>query len=153
MRLKYCPLIGLNSYELLMNFTIDGRNLLSVHAIPWRMIFCSSLMLLTPGTFPKFWSISSLISTCIPTITTSLCPHSPRSCGFNHRVFVFQALFNDFRQGVSVVWYYYIYKFATIIIIIIIIINIIINILNGKAFLHHCFFFPDPSNSKFVFCL
>ena len=43
-----------------------------------RMIFCSSLMLLAPGIFPKFWSIPSLISHSTPTITSTvsvLIPH------------------------------------------------------------------------------
>ena len=47
-------------------------------AVPRRMIFCSSLMLLAPGIFPKFWSIPSLISHSAPTITSTvsvLIPH------------------------------------------------------------------------------
>ena len=37
-------------------FDLMDRNLLSMCAIPKRMIFCSSLMLPVPGIFPKFWS-------------------------------------------------------------------------------------------------
>ena len=54
------------------------RNLPSMCAIPRRMIFCSSLMLLAPGIFPKFLSIPSLISPSAPTITSTvsvLIPH------------------------------------------------------------------------------
>ena len=54
------------------------RNLLSMCAVPRRMIFCSSFMLLAPGIFPKFWSIPSLISPSAPTITGTvsvLIPH------------------------------------------------------------------------------
>ena len=43
-----------------------------------RMIFCSSLMLLAPGIFPKFWSIASLISPSTPAMTGTvsvLIPH------------------------------------------------------------------------------
>ena len=45
------------------------RNLLRICAVPRRMISYSSLMLLAPGIFPKFWSIASLISPSAPTIT------------------------------------------------------------------------------------
>ena len=45
------------------------RNLLSMCAVPRRMIFCSSLMLLAPGIFHKFWSIPPLISSSAPTIS------------------------------------------------------------------------------------
>ena len=38
------------------------RNLLSMCAVPGRVIFCSSSMSLAPRIFPKFWSIRSLIS-------------------------------------------------------------------------------------------
>ena len=54
------------------------RNLLCMCAVPWRMIFCSSLMLLAPGIFHKFWSIPHLISPSAPTITdivSVLIPH------------------------------------------------------------------------------
>ena len=47
-------------------------------AVPRRMIFCSSFILLVPGIFPKFWSIPSLISPSAPTITGTvsvLTPH------------------------------------------------------------------------------
>ena len=47
-------------------------------AVPRGMIFCSSLMLLAPGIFPKFWSIPTLISPSAPTITSTvsvLIPH------------------------------------------------------------------------------
>ena len=47
-------------------------------AVPRRMIFCSSFILLVPGIFPKFWSIPSLISPSAPTITGTvsvLIPH------------------------------------------------------------------------------
>ena len=47
-------------------------------AIPRRTIFCSSLMLLVSGIFPKFWSILPLISPSAPTITGTvsvLIPH------------------------------------------------------------------------------
>ena len=36
-------------------------------AVPGRVIFCSSSMLLAPRIFPKFWSIRSLISPSTPT--------------------------------------------------------------------------------------
>ena len=48
------------------------RNLLSICAVPRRMIFCNSLMLLAPVIFPKFWSIPSLISPTAPTITDTV---------------------------------------------------------------------------------
>ena len=54
------------------------RNLLSTCAIPRRMIFCSSLMLLAPGIFHKFWSIPSLRNPSTTTITSTvslLIPH------------------------------------------------------------------------------
>ena len=38
-------------------------------AVPGRVIFCSSAMLLAPRIFPKFWSIRSLISPSTPTTT------------------------------------------------------------------------------------
>ena len=38
-------------------------------AVPGRVIFCSSAMLLAPLFFPKFWSIRSLISPSTPTTT------------------------------------------------------------------------------------
>ena len=47
-------------------------------AVPRKTIFCSSLMLLVPRIFPKFWSIPSLISNSAPTITGTdsvLIPH------------------------------------------------------------------------------
>ena len=47
-------------------------------AVPRRMIFCSSFILLVPGIFPKLWSIPSLISPSAPTITGTvsvLIPH------------------------------------------------------------------------------
>ena len=53
------------------------RNL-SMCAVPRRTIFCSLLMLLVPGIFPKFWSIPSLISPSAPTIigtVSVLIPH------------------------------------------------------------------------------
>ena len=45
------------------------RNLLSMCAVPGRVIFCSSRssMSLAPRIFPKFWSIRSLISPSTPT--------------------------------------------------------------------------------------
>ena len=43
------------------------RNLLSMCAVPGRVIFCSSSMSLAPRIFPKFWSIRSLISPSTPT--------------------------------------------------------------------------------------
>ena len=43
------------------------RNLLSMCAVPRRVIFCSSSMSLAPRIFPKFWSIRSLISPSTPT--------------------------------------------------------------------------------------
>ena len=45
------------------------RNLLSMCAVPGRVIFCSSSMSLAPRIFPKFWSIRSLISPSTPTTT------------------------------------------------------------------------------------
>ena len=54
------------------------KNLLSMCAIPRRMIFCSSLLLLAPGILPKFRSIPSLTSPSAPTITGTvsvLIPH------------------------------------------------------------------------------
>ena len=54
------------------------RNLPSMCAIPRRMIFCSSLMLLAPGIFHKFWSIPSLRNPSATTITSTvslLIPH------------------------------------------------------------------------------
>ena len=59
-------------------FYLMDRNLLCMCAVPWRMIFCSSLMLLAPGIFHKFWSIPHLISPSAPTITgvvSVLIPH------------------------------------------------------------------------------
>ena len=50
-------------------FYLMDRNLLIMGAVPWRMIFCSSLMLLAPGIFPKLCSIPFLISPSTPTIT------------------------------------------------------------------------------------
>ena len=53
------------------------RNLLSMCAVPRRIIFCRSLMLLAPRIFPKFWSIPSL-SLSAPTIigtVSVLIPH------------------------------------------------------------------------------
>ena len=44
-------------------------NLLSMCAVPGRVIFCSSSMSLAPRIFPKFWSIRSLISPSTPTTT------------------------------------------------------------------------------------
>ena len=44
-----------------------NRNLLSMCAVPGRVIFCSSSMLLAPRIFPKSWSIRSLISPSTPT--------------------------------------------------------------------------------------
>ena len=44
-----------------------NRNLLSMCAVPGRVIFCSSSMSLAPRIFPKFWSIRSLISPSTPT--------------------------------------------------------------------------------------
>ena len=38
-------------------------------AVPGRVIFCSSAMLLAPRIFSKFWSIRSLISPSTPTTT------------------------------------------------------------------------------------
>ena len=38
-------------------------------AVPGRVIFCSSAMLLAPRIFPKFWSVRSLISPSTPTTT------------------------------------------------------------------------------------
>ena len=58
-------------------FYLMDRNPLSMRAVPRRMIFCSLLMLLAPGIFPKFWSIPSLIPSP-PTITGTvsvLIPH------------------------------------------------------------------------------
>ena len=57
-------------------FYLMEKNLLSMCAVPMRMIVCSLLMSLAPGIFPKFWSIPSLISPNAPTINGSLCPHS-----------------------------------------------------------------------------
>ena len=45
------------------------RILLSMCAVPGRVIFCSSSMSLAPRIFPKFWSIRSLISPSTPTTT------------------------------------------------------------------------------------
>lgn len=59
-------------------FYLMDRNHLSMCAVPRRMIFYSSLMLLAPGIFPKFWSIPSLISPSAPIITDTvsvLIPH------------------------------------------------------------------------------
>ena len=73
------------------------RILFSMCAVSRRMIFCSSSMLLAPGTFPKLRTIPFLISPSAPTITgtCSLCPHSPQPRGFNLQIFVFWELFND----------------------------------------------------------
>ena len=59
-------------------FYLMDRNLLSMCAVPRRMIVCSSFILLVPGIFPKFWSIPSLIIPSAPTITGTvsvLIPH------------------------------------------------------------------------------
>ena len=98
------------------DFYLMDRHLLSMCAVSRRVIFCSSLMLLAPGIFPKFWSIPFLM--LVPVTNNNrrnLCPHSPHSRGFNLKIFVFWELFNDFRLGVSVGWYRYIYKFGTLI--------------------------------------
>ena len=41
-------------------------------AVPGRVIFCISAMLLAPRIFPKFWSIRSLISPSTPTTTNAV---------------------------------------------------------------------------------
>ena len=41
-------------------------------AVPGRVIFCSSAMLLAPRIFPKFWSIRSLIIPSTPTTTNAV---------------------------------------------------------------------------------
>ena len=64
-------------YRRVVFYSMD-RNLLSTCAIPRRMIFCSSLMLLAPGIFHKFWSIPSLRNPSATTITSTvslLIPH------------------------------------------------------------------------------
>ena len=43
------------------------RNLLSMCAVPRRVIFCSSSMSLAPRILPEFWSTRSLISPSTPT--------------------------------------------------------------------------------------
>ena len=85
------------------------RNLLSICSAPRRMIFCSYLMLLAPGIFPKLWSIA-------PTITGTvsvLIPHILVVSNSRSLYFESFSLTFDFRRGVSVGWYRYIYKFAT----------------------------------------
>ena len=68
------------------------RNIVSKCTVSWRMIVYSSLMLLAPGIFPKFWSIPFLISPSAPTINgNSLCPHTPHSRGFNTRSLYFES--------------------------------------------------------------
>ena len=75
----HSPRIGANpwSWGTRGFFYLMDRKLFSMCAVPMRMIFCSLLMLLAPGTFTKFWSIPSLISPNAPTIIGSLYPHSP----------------------------------------------------------------------------
>ena len=76
----HSPGTGANPWSWGTNgvFYLMDKNFLSLCAVPRRMIFCSSLMLLATGIFPKFWSIPSLISPSAPTITGTvsvLIPH------------------------------------------------------------------------------
>ena len=80
----YCflhsPRTGVNPWSsgITAVFYLKDRNPLSTCAIPRMMIFCSSLMLLAPGIFHKFWSIPSLRNPSATTITSTvslLIPH------------------------------------------------------------------------------
>ena len=98
-----------------------------VCAVPRRMIFCSSLMLLAPGIFPKFWSIPSLISPSAPTITGTvsvLIPHIlvvsiSNSLYFESFSMTFVELFRSDGTDTSIslqhYYYYYYYYYYSLV--------------------------------------
>ena len=78
-------------------------------AVPRRMIFSSSLMLLAPGIFPRLWSIPSLISPSAPTITGTVFVLIPHILVVSvSRSLYFESFSMTLRRGVSVGWYRYI---------------------------------------------
>ena len=112
-------------------FYLMDKNLLSMCAIPRRMIFCSSLLLLAPGIFPKFWSIPSLISPSAPTITGTvsvLIPHIfvvsiSRSLYFESFSMTFVEVFRSDGSATSIslqhychyYYYYYYYHYYALV--------------------------------------
>ena len=100
-----------------------------VCAVPRRMIFCSSLMLLAPGIFPKFWSTPSLISPSAPTITGTVSVLIPQilvvsissSLYFESFSITFVELFRSDGTDTSIslqhynyYYYYYYYNYSLV---------------------------------------
>ena len=93
----HSPRTGANpwSWGIRDVFYLMDRNLLSMCAVPRRMIFYSSSMLLAPRIFPKFWFIPSQRTN---NNRHRLCPNSPHSRSSVSRSLYFESFSMTFVE-------------------------------------------------------